>query len=67
MTNPHFIKLLTILEEREWDYYIERGLFYIMLGNQEYEFLKLINIKQLNYLTSLKTGENEGLQPLHIN
>lgn len=54
MTNPHFIELLTILEEREWEYYIENNLFYIMLGNMEYEFLKTDKYKTIELLDIVK-------------
>lgn len=54
MQNPYFIELLTILEERNWDYYIENGIFYILLGNQEFEFMKTDRQKTIDLLDIVK-------------
>lgn len=54
MKNEKFIELLIILEEREWDYYIENGLFYIMLGNMEFEFMKTDRQKTIELLDIVK-------------
>lgn len=54
MKNEKFIELLVILEEREWEYYIENNLFYIMLGNMEFEFSKHDKYKTIELLNIVK-------------
>lgn len=50
MKNEKFIELLIILEEREWQYEIQQDVFYIMLGNMEFEFSKHNKYKTIELL-----------------
>ena len=52
--NPHFIKLLEILEERDWQYDIMQDVFYIVLGNQEFEFSKHNKLKTLALIEAIE-------------
>lgn len=55
MTNPHFIKLLEILEERDWEYEINsHGIFYVVIGNQEFEFDKTDKAETLELIDLLE-------------
>lgn len=54
MHNPHFIKLLEILEERDWQYEIMQDRFYIVLGNMEFEFSKHDKSKTVELIDIIK-------------
>lgn len=54
MKNEKFIELVILLEEREFEYEIRNNEFYMILGNQEFEFSKFDKFKTIELIDIIK-------------